>query len=439
MNRRDLLKTALWSMPALFGASCGSGEGSGPGPGPGPGPSPTPCPSGTHATGLTFASQNRLNNIVPAPVATQSTPVTLSTSFSLDDVNVLARMGFGPLLPPIGNQGQQGSCVAWGVGYAASTFFNQLASPVGPVTSAASQASPADLYAKLLQLENSVCGNGTLVADALDLMVVAGIANLASSPYSDQICSVPSTSSQLLLNGYTRLNSNNQMLLKQHIANFSVIPLGIVVYPDFEAASGSAVYSPSGGSCSLGGHCVALIGYDDTRQAFRIMNSWGTGWGDNGFLWVAYDAFPKIVQEAYLPTGSFWPTPIKGTGNIVPGSVTSTGSISTAAAVVFSWSAPDPTSSTPWLAFVNFALSGPLKVSSVQMQYADSNPADTIALGNFSIQQWSRTMMFQTPLTNAQDATVFGGLGTVSITVSGTSTTGESITTSCQVTPSSLR
>ena len=434
MNRRDLLKTALWSVPALFGGgfslSCGSNAASS-----GPGPSPQ-CASGSHAKGLNFASATRLNGIAAAPAATQSGPVNLATSFSLDDVNLLTRMGYGPLLAPVGNQGQQGSCVAWGVGYAAASFFARLgAANQLPPTSPSAQASPADLYAKLLQVENSQCGNGTLVADALDIAVVYGIADLASSPYSDQLCSSPSTGSQFLLNGYTRLDPNNQTLLKQYIAGLSVIPLGITVFPDFEAATGSTVYSPSGGSCSLGGHCVALIGYDDGRQAFRIMNSWGTGWGDNGFLWVSYNGFSTIVQEAYLPTGSFWPKPMQGTGGIVSGSVTSTGSIGIAAAEVFSWNGPDPTSSTPYIAFANIALSGPLLVTSVQIQYVDSNPADTVVLGNYNIQQWSRTLIFQTPLSTTQDATVFGGLGRVTITVSGTSITGQPITTSCQVTP----
>jgi hypothetical protein len=270
-------------------------------------------------------------------------------------------------------------------------------------------------------------------------MVIEGIANIAASPYSDQVCSFPSAGNQFVLNGYTRLDPTNLPLLKQHISNLSVIPIAIPVYPDFESASGSAVYSPSGANCSLGGHCVALVGYDDNRQAFRIMNSWGTGWGDNGFLWVAYSAIPRLVQEAYLPTGLSWPKPIVGTGNIVPGSITSTGPVSIAAGVVFGWAGPDPNSSTPYLAFVTVALSGPLKVSSVQIHYADSNPADTIPLGNFSIQQWGRTLIFQIPLSSVQDATLLNGLGTVSITVSGGSITGESITTSCQVLPTTGR
>lgn len=45
-----------------------------------------------------------------------------------------------------------------------------------------------------------------------------------------------------------------------------------------------------------GGHGVCIVGYDDTlttrdgRGAFRIVNSWGTGWGDRGYFWMSYQA-----------------------------------------------------------------------------------------------------------------------------------------------------
>ena len=33
---------------------------------------------------------------------------------------------------------------------------------------------------------------------------------------------------------------------------------------------------------------------------FKVQNSWGTHRGDNGFLWVAYDAVPNMVRYAYV-------------------------------------------------------------------------------------------------------------------------------------------
>jgi|GEM_PF-1831689 len=42
-------------------------------------------------------------------------------------------------------------------------------------------------------------------------------------------------------------------------------------------------------------HAMLCIGYDDNYLggAFRIMNSWGTRWGDNGFIWVRYSDLAK--------------------------------------------------------------------------------------------------------------------------------------------------
>jgi cathepsin L len=35
-------------------------------------------------------------------------------------------------------------------------------------------------------------------------------------------------------------------------------------------------------------HVVTLVGWDDSKMAWRIKNSWGTDWGEAGFGWVKY-------------------------------------------------------------------------------------------------------------------------------------------------------
>ena len=49
------------------------------------------------------------------------------------------------------------------------------------------------------------------------------------------------------------------------------------------------------------GHALCVIGYDDEKYggAFEIINSWGSRWGNNGFLWIRYDDFIRFTRYGY--------------------------------------------------------------------------------------------------------------------------------------------
>ena len=48
---------------------------------------------------------------------------------------------------------------------------------------------------------------------------------------------------------------------------------------------------------TLGGHCVALVGYVYGR--FIVRNSWGLGWGDKGFAFAADSYAQPAFTEAF--------------------------------------------------------------------------------------------------------------------------------------------
>ena len=50
-------------------------------------------------------------------------------------------------------------------------------------------------------------------------------------------------------------------------------------------------------AASLGGHCVALVGY--VNGLFVVRNSWGTGWGDKGFAYAADSYAQPAFTEAF--------------------------------------------------------------------------------------------------------------------------------------------
>lgn len=37
-------------------------------------------------------------------------------------------------------------------------------------------------------------------------------------------------------------------------------------------------------------HAITIIGWDDAKHAWLLKNSWGSDWGDNGYMWIDYDS-----------------------------------------------------------------------------------------------------------------------------------------------------
>lgn len=65
------------------------------------------------------------------------------------------------------------------------------------------------------------------------------------------------------------------------------------------AAPKGVIAVPSG-QAIVGSHAVCLAGYSDTQRHFIIRNSWGTGWGDEGYGYLPYDYFLERFLEGWL-------------------------------------------------------------------------------------------------------------------------------------------
>ena len=59
---------------------------------------------------------------------------------------------------------------------------------------------------------------------------------------------------------------------------------GVEVTQSFVDFTGVRTYSQSGKI--VGGHCMVIDGVRGNGAEFRVRNSWGTGWGEQGVAWV---------------------------------------------------------------------------------------------------------------------------------------------------------
>ena len=96
----------------------------------------------------------------------------------------------------------------------------------------------------------------------------------------------------------------NFTAVKQALAQGFPVVVGFDVYESFEtqavANTGMMPY-PQAGEQLLGGHAVALVGYNDTTQRFIARNSWGTSWGDRGYFYMPY----QVITNTNM-SDDFW-------------------------------------------------------------------------------------------------------------------------------------
>jgi hypothetical protein len=218
--------------------------------------------------------------------------------------------------PPPGDQGHQNSCVAWSVGYALrGYYFRRNAQSTS--NSASTLLSPAYLYNQLIRTPN--CMSGSSIKAALELMRTDGIATLADFPYDDRTCGRKPDSEIMrraaanTIAGYRSFGQGGDIRtddIKGALLAGNPVAVGLNV--DQKALNRlrrGQVYDQDGPTTGFDGHAMVVTGFDDRIQAFKIMNSWGQKWAEDGFGWISYRAFATNVHAAFVVEDGSGPAP----------------------------------------------------------------------------------------------------------------------------------
>lgn len=214
-----------------------------------------------------------------------------------------------PLFPKPGYQGAQPNCVAWATAYSAHSFLvAEAASGEAPT---ADPMSPAYVYNRLRR-PGSACDRAIRIVDALKFLQTEGTVTLSEFPDEISRCAIPAPEALIgkakanrlsdwrAISRSKRADGSKVVLddIKGALSRGEPVVFAMPVMADFKALRGDTVYRHNMPE-NTNWHAMAVVGYDEGRQAFRVVNSWGTHWGDAGYAWIDYSTFGLLVGEAY--------------------------------------------------------------------------------------------------------------------------------------------
>lgn len=197
----------------------------------------------------------------------------------------------------IKNQLNTGSCVGQAVAQAVDLAI------VGDDTKSQDRSALFVYYNSRKESgDDTIVDNGTYLRTAIKSVQKFGVCPEPAWPFSvSKVNRMPvwnayRTSHDLRgIRGYYRIDSGDLADVKRAIASGRPVVAGWQVDAAFKAHRGSVVVGAQH-EPFVGGHAMVVVGY--TAVHWTIVNSWGTGWGDNGMATVN-DSFMRQARDLW--------------------------------------------------------------------------------------------------------------------------------------------
>ena len=299
-----------------------------------------------HGTGaLEVSEQERLDFYASFPSTDDTDDLGTRSNTSLPSSIDLSTSSY---FPSIGNQGSYNSCVSWATTYYQFTYEAHKLNDI--ITTDTNAYSPRWTF----NFTNHGCNTGTNYTYAYNVFRCQGAVTMSEAPYSTSNynyawinnetamlnalqtkltnvseVTLNTTNNQITSNTDTDLNGLKQALNNEKVLEIEVLCIGSLsnwTYKKTTSNEWVACRAYTLNNTNTGGHALTIVGYDDNVQcdvngngiieasekgAFKLANSWGTGWskGNNGYIWVMYDALNKTSAN----TTNNWEASLPGT------------------------------------------------------------------------------------------------------------------------------
>lgn len=204
-----------------------------------------------------------------------------------------------PFQADVKNQGQKGTCWDFGSNHALRDLYK----------AAGQDINPSEQFV-LNHINNGYGCNGGDVT--FDFLTKTGTASEADCPYSTGFgCTTKDSAVPVykLANwGYVGNDSNipSDADLKAAILAHGPLAVGVAAGGEWDSYQGGNAVITGGWQVN---HEVVIEGWDDSKSAWLVANSWGSSWGNNGRCWVGYGTGQIGTGAAFASINAPAPTP----------------------------------------------------------------------------------------------------------------------------------
>ena len=198
-------------------------------------------------------------------------------------------------LPSAGNQGAQASGTAWALGYFAASYVHKQ----NARSKTDYQCSPAFIYNSL----NEGVDKGIEIVEGLKLLKKYGCPREKYMPYNAADAAYrPGSRARrdarnYRIRNFGRIDYTDLDQVRSHLLQNRPVIITLMISDNFIALEDFVWQNPEGKF--RGRHTLALVGYDDTKKLFYLLNSVGSSWGEKGLAAIPYSWFIRLTKQAY--------------------------------------------------------------------------------------------------------------------------------------------
>lgn len=92
---------------------------------------------------------------------------------------------------------------------------------------------------------------------------------------------------------------------KKALMRGNPVIIELIAAQDFKQQLRTLKWNPAKATDNV--YPLVVVGYDGAKEAFEVRSSWGSSWGNDGYLWIDFQDFEQYAKNAYvmIPHSSF--------------------------------------------------------------------------------------------------------------------------------------